>query len=91
MRTVILFRTIMRKTSGDLTLNYVEYLGIVASLFIFLSFIFKNPTKIRAVNSIGSVLFIIYGIRLHSYSIVVLNIATVVLQIYQIVRNKEIP
>lgn len=70
-------------------LHQIEYIGIIASLFIFLSFIFKNPNRIRIVNSVGSVLFIIYGILLKSYSISILNIATTLLQIYQLIKDKK--
>ncbi|QQV02447.1 MULTISPECIES: uroporphyrinogen decarboxylase [Chryseobacterium] len=38
------------------------YIGYAASFFIVLSFILKDLTKIRIVNLIGCICFVIYGV-----------------------------
>ncbi|MCI3938737.1 uroporphyrinogen decarboxylase [Chryseobacterium aahli] len=39
-----------------------NYIGYAASVFIILSFILKDLTKIRIVNLVGCICFVIYGI-----------------------------
>ncbi|MBW8358792.1 MAG: uroporphyrinogen decarboxylase [Weeksellaceae bacterium] len=39
-----------------------SYFGYAASFFIVLSFILKDLKKVRLVNVIGCILFVIYGI-----------------------------
>jgi membrane-bound ClpP family serine protease len=42
----------------------VETLGIIATLCVIVSFLFKDIKTVRAVNMLGSFLFILYGIAL---------------------------
>ncbi|MDR2234795.1 MAG: uroporphyrinogen decarboxylase [Chryseobacterium sp.] len=42
--------------------NITTYVGYSASVFIVLSFILKDVRKIRVVNMIGCICFVIYGI-----------------------------
>lgn len=46
-----------------------EILGIIASLFVLLSFIFSSEIKIRLVNIVGAFLFVVYGIFINAFSI----------------------
>ncbi|KUJ51747.1 hypothetical protein [Chryseobacterium sp. JAH] len=39
-----------------------NYIGYAASVFIILSFILKDLTKIRIVNLVGCICFVIYGV-----------------------------
>lgn len=39
----------------------IETIGITATLFVLVSFLFKKERKIRLVNIIGASLFVIYG------------------------------
>lgn len=61
-----------------------ELLGIIATVFVLASFLFKEPIKIRAVNLIGAVLFVIYGVLIGAVSVWLLNAALVGVQIYHI-------
>lgn len=60
----------------------VEALGIIATLFVLLSFLFREPKKIRIVNIIGASLFVIYGLILGALSVWLLNGALVAIHIY---------
>ena len=70
--------------------NSFEWIGVIASIFIFLSFLFKKPTHIRVVNSIGSVLFLIYGVLLGAFSVWFMNVAIIILQVYQIIKDNKL-
>ena len=56
----------------------IEFIGILAGVFILTSLVFrstacKTEILMRILNSIGAVLFIIYGILLPAYSTVIIN------------------
>ena len=71
-----------------------EILGIVATLFILLAFLQNGELRIRILDSIGALLFVIYGILIHSFSTVLLNTILIIIQIIKLYKyynfvNKE--
>lgn len=66
----------------------IEILGLVATVIITLSFCCDGELKIRLVNSIGSILFIIYGLYLHAWSVALLNSAVILINIYKYLKYK---
>ena len=50
-----------------------EILGTIASVIVLISFLMKGETKIRLVNIIGAICFVIYGIMINAFSIWFLN------------------
>lgn len=71
----------------------IEILGIVASLFIILAFLFKDIRIIRILDCVGALLYVIYGILIHSWSNIFLNTMLILIQIYRLIelkRNKRI-
>lgn len=68
---------------------WYEIIGIVATLFIIASFLTKDLIKVRIVNLVGSVIFIVYGVLIHSWSTAILNVVmTIVHLVYLLRRNK---
>ena len=59
-----------------------ELIGILAGLIVLGSFLLKDQVKIRAVNAVGSVVFVVYGILITSYATVFLNATMIFVQIY---------
>jgi hypothetical protein len=69
---------------------FVEILGIVASLFVISAFLFKNVKIIRLLDAVGALLYVIYGILIHSYANILLNTVLIVVQIYHLHKlNKK--
>lgn len=64
-----------------------EIIGFIGSLFVILSYIFKDMTKLRIVNMIGCVVWIIYGILIHSYSTIFTNLVIMIIHIVNMVRK----
>lgn len=64
----------------------MEIIGIIATLFIVLAFIQNGEFKIRILDLIGAILFIIYGITISSFSTVLLNGILVIIQIYKMYK-----
>lgn len=71
-----------------------EWLGIVASTIILISFLTSNQVKTRIINMVGCVVFVVYGILLPAYSTAFMNGALFIVHIvfltkYFIGRRKE--
>lgn len=60
----------------------IEAIGIVATLFVLLSFLFSNLKYIRIVNIIGAFLLVVYGVLINALSVWLLNGALIVIHIY---------
>ena len=66
-----------------------EALGIIATLFVLVSFLFTNEKRIRQINIIGAVLFVVYGIIISAHSVYILNGALIFIHIYKLFKQKE--
>lgn len=65
----------------------VEALGIIATIFVLLSFLFRAEKKIRIVNIIGAALFVAYGILMGALSVWLLNTLLIIIHIYFLLRK----
>ena len=64
----------------------IELLGVTATLFIIAAFLQSGELKIRLLDGIGAILFVIYGICIHSFSTVLLNSILIGVQVTKIVK-----
>lgn len=67
----------------------IEFIGILAGVFILISLVFRSTTRkteilMRILNSVGAVLFIIYGLLLPAYSTAIINACILAVNIYNI-------
>lgn len=60
----------------------IELLGYAASFIIFISLMMKSIIKLRVLNAIGGLLFIIFAFKTNSWPAVVMNIGIVFIDIY---------
>lgn len=63
-----------------------ELIGLAASLLAFASMTFKDIKFVRIFNSVGCILFFIYGVQINSISIILLNVGCIVVNIYHLYR-----
>ena len=66
----------------------VEILGIIATLFIVIAFAMNSKKLIRIIDTIGAILFIIYGILIGSLSVWLLNGILVIINIHKLIKEK---
>ena len=66
----------------------METIGTIASIIILISFLFTNIKTIRKINVIGCVLFIIYGIKINTFSIWFLNGGLLLIHIYYLIKEE---
>lgn len=66
----------------------IELIGIVGTIFILLSFVKTGEKRIRQLNLVGSIIYVIYGILISSFSTTVLNIIMIIVHIYYLKKHE---
>lgn len=66
-----------------------EELGTIASIIVLISFLFKSERKIRIVNIIGAILFVVYGALNGSFAVWFLNGALILIHLYKLLKNEK--
>lgn len=66
-----------------------EIIGWLGSLFVLLSFIPKSIRKIRFINVIGCILWIIYGFITKAPSVYVMNFLVMALNVFHLVKDRS--
>jgi uncharacterized protein with PQ loop repeat len=67
-----------------------EIIGYIASAIVLISFLMKNIKKLRIFNSIGCLVFIVYGILLDlSIPIILTNSVIVCINVYFLIKAKS--
>ena len=69
-------------------MNFYEIIGLLGTLFVLLSFLMKDLKKVRIINIIGAVLFVVYGVLINAYSTWILNGVLIIIHIIFLVRRK---
>jgi len=71
------------KKNMFLNISITEWVGYLASVALIISFMMKNLNTLRVINSIGAILFVIYGIMLAiSWPIIITNAFILMANIY---------
>ena len=68
---------------------FVELIGYLASIVILIGFTFKGESKIRTINMIGSLLFIVYGLLIKAYPVALLNALTILVNVRALVKTRK--
>lgn len=66
-----------------------EYIGVIASIFVLISFTLNGERSIRIANIFGAILFVVYGIIIDSFSIWFLNGVLLIVHAYKLIKTKE--
>ena len=67
----------------------ISILGYLATVIVLISFILRGEIKIRIVNLIGAIVFVIYGIMLPDLPVVLLNGCLIAVHIWQFWRMRK--
>jgi len=69
-------------------ISMVDWAGYLAGAVVFWSFYYSDITKLRKVNMIGAVLFIVYGIMLKTaYPIIIFNVGIILFHFYHLYKK----
>ena len=74
--------------SGEIMFNVslIEYVGYAASILIGISMLMKNIIKLRFINLIGCILFVVYGFIIKAYPVAIVNLVIAFTNIYYIYK-----
>lgn len=67
--------------------HWTDYLGYLASVLVAISFVMKSIRKLRFVNLVGGVCFVLYGIMIHAWPVVLINLFTIGVNIYYLTHR----
>ena len=67
----------------------MEILGTIASVIVLMSFLMKGEKKIRLINILGALMFVVYGILIKSFSVAFLNGVLILIHIYYLKKIKK--
>lgn len=69
----------------------VEIVGLIATLFVLVSFLISGEKNIRVINIIGAFIFVIYGLTLGALSVWLLNGILFFVHIYKLYKLRPNP
>jgi len=72
-----------------LGIELTEWVGYSAMTVLLISFMMKNLTKLRVINSVGCMFFVIYGSLISQYPIVITNAAIILINFYYLFFKKN--
>ena len=67
----------------------VHIIGYSATILLVLSFLFKDVVKLRTVNTVACVLFVIYSVIIHAYPVAIANAIIVAINLYHLFLAKK--
>lgn len=67
-------------------INWLEWMGYLASLIVLISLLMSSIIKLRWVNLIGSSIFSLYGFLLGALPVGLMNLGIVIINIYYLVK-----
>lgn len=69
-------------------ISLTEWVGYLASLVLMISFLMKNIITLRIINSIGAILFVVYGFMLAtSWPIIITNTFILGINFYYLAKH----
>jgi hypothetical protein len=66
----------------------VEIWGYISMAVVLISMLMKNMKKLRIINSISCAMFIIYGVILGAYPIVLLNVLVICINVFRLIKGE---
>jgi len=72
-----------------LGISLTEWVGYAASFGVLVSFLMKDLKSLRFVNSVGCLLFVVYGVLLASIPIVITNVAILLINSYYLFLKRS--
>lgn len=68
-------------------INLIEWLGYFASVMVAISFLMKSVNKLRFVNILGAICFVIYSVAIKAWPVALINLFTICVNIYYLARK----
>lgn len=69
----------------------IDIIGYIGTALILLSFTVEDMRKLRIVNSIGSIVWICYGIGIGANPTILVNVCVLVIHSWWFIKNRAKP
>ena len=69
---------------------WFEVIGYAGSLLVLVSMLMTSVVKLRVINLIGSAVFTVYALLIHSYPTAFLNACLVIINVIQLLRQRRV-
>ena len=69
---------------------WFEVIGYAGSLLVLVSMLMTSVVKLRVINLIGSAVFTVYALLIHSYPTAFLNACLVIINVVQLLRQRRV-
>ncbi len=69
-------------------MELIEIWGYLSMIIVLISVTMKDVKKLRITNSVVCAMFIVYGIQLHAYPIVIMNSLVIVINLWRLKNPK---
>lgn len=66
----------------------VEAFGYLSMVVVLVSMLMKDIRTLRIMNSIACGMFVIYGVMLEAYPIIIMNVLVIAINLYQLKRGR---
>ena len=66
----------------------IEIWGYISMIVVLASMMMKDMKRLRITNSIACAMFVVYGLIHETYPIVIMNILVILINLYQLKKNK---
>ncbi|MGL4992408.1 MAG: YgjV family protein [Paraclostridium sp.] len=67
----------------------IDWIGYLASIFVVISLLMTSMGKLRVVNSIGCLLFVIYGLIVKAYPVALSNFVIILINLYNLNKLRK--
>jgi hypothetical protein len=68
-----------------------EIFGYIGTVLILISFLIENVFKLRLINTIGALFWLIYGIGIMAKPTIVVNFAVIIIHSIWFIKQKKQP
>jgi hypothetical protein len=68
-----------------------EIFGYIGTVLILVSFLIENVFKLRLVNTIGAIFWLVYGIGIVAKPTIVVNLAVIIIHGIWFIKQKKEP
>lgn len=69
-------------------MTMLEIFGYLSTAVVIVSFLVKDIIKLRVINTIGCIMFAIYGYMHGAMPIVYTNLAVISINVYHLIKSK---
>ncbi|MBP2641426.1 MAG: hypothetical protein H6Q66_2377 [Firmicutes bacterium] len=71
-------------------INFTEWLGYFASLLVAISFLMKSMNKLRFINMLGAICFVIYAVAIKAIPVALINFFIICVNVYYLTQKNAV-